>query len=70
MEIEGDQYLYIPLLLKSLTNHDKSKYCQFYRDYGHDIEQCRHLKKEIEDLIQLEKYIHGGAHPTVQDLDQ
>ncbi|CAA0840438.1 Unknown protein, partial [Striga hermonthica] len=27
-------------------------YCRFHRDYGHTVENCRHLKDEIERLIQ------------------
>ncbi|GAV65296.1 hypothetical protein CFOL_v3_08811, partial [Cephalotus follicularis] len=27
------------------------KYCRYHRDHGHDMEQCRHLKNQIEDLI-------------------
>lgn len=64
IEIEDEQYLCKPPILKSLSaNQDKSKYYQFYYDYNHDTEQCYHLK-EIEDIIQhgyLRKYVHGGA---------
>ncbi|XP_038711804.1 uncharacterized protein LOC120005998 [Tripterygium wilfordii] len=30
------------------TSH---KYCLFHKDHGHDTEDCRHLKDEIEGLI-------------------
>ncbi|GAV61379.1 hypothetical protein CFOL_v3_04906, partial [Cephalotus follicularis] len=36
------------------------KYYQYHRDHGHDMEECRHLKNQIEDLIHkahLRKYV-------------
>ncbi|XP_010667666.1 uncharacterized protein LOC104884680 [Beta vulgaris subsp. vulgaris] len=30
---------------------DKSKWCEFHRDYGHITEDCKNLKGGIEDLI-------------------
>ncbi|KAL0385988.1 UNVERIFIED_CONTAM: hypothetical protein Sradi_2993100 [Sesamum radiatum] len=32
------------------------KFCRFHNDYGHTTEECRHLKNEIERLIQ-----NGGS---------
>ncbi|XP_077232461.1 uncharacterized protein LOC143869789 [Tasmannia lanceolata] len=43
---------------------DKSKYYRFHSDHGHDTDECRHLKEEIELLIHrgyLKKYVeHDG----------
>ncbi|KAL0420239.1 UNVERIFIED_CONTAM: hypothetical protein Slati_3046800 [Sesamum latifolium] len=36
------------------------KFCRFHNDYGHATEECRHLKNEIERLIQngyLQEYV-------------
>ena len=34
------------------TTRDNSKYCEFHRDYGHRMDECIQLKREIEYLIQ------------------
>ncbi|XP_043687656.1 uncharacterized protein LOC122638872 [Telopea speciosissima] len=41
-------------------DRNKKKYCKFHKDVGDDIEDCRQLKREIEDVIQkghLRRYI-------------
>ncbi|GAV58162.1 hypothetical protein CFOL_v3_01696, partial [Cephalotus follicularis] len=43
---------------------DVEKYYQYHRDHGHDSEECRQLKNQIEDLIQrghLRKYVDRDA---------
>ncbi|GAV61359.1 hypothetical protein CFOL_v3_04886, partial [Cephalotus follicularis] len=54
-----------PAPLRSPANkRDSSKYCRYHRDHGHDTEECRQLKNQIEDLIHkghLRKYVDGDA---------
>ncbi|KAL0453491.1 UNVERIFIED_CONTAM: hypothetical protein Slati_1327200 [Sesamum latifolium] len=55
MAIEGKGLLTRPRSWKDSPQRPKSdKFCRFYNDYGHTIEECRHLRNEIERLIQNE----------------
>ncbi|XP_043710453.1 uncharacterized protein LOC122659404 [Telopea speciosissima] len=45
-------------------DRNKNKFCEFYKDVGHDTENCRQLKREIEDVIQkghLRWYVKGDV---------
>ncbi|XP_043694089.1 uncharacterized protein LOC122644770 [Telopea speciosissima] len=39
-------------MVKPTHERNKNKYCHFHQDHGHDTEECRQLKNEIEALIQ------------------
>ena len=46
------------LLRRSAT--DNGKFCQFHNQPGHETNQCRHLRKEIEELLkqnELQQYV-------------
>lgn len=36
---------------KPAKTRDKSKYCRFHRDHGHNTDECRHLEEQVESLI-------------------
>ncbi|KAL8105090.1 hypothetical protein AgCh_029036 [Apium graveolens] len=65
MEIEKDRDIRWPKPLKAdPTKLEKSKYCRFHKDVGHDTDECRQLKDEIEFLIRkgrLNKYTGEGG---------
>ncbi|GAV60823.1 hypothetical protein CFOL_v3_04351 [Cephalotus follicularis] len=51
-------------LRSSAKKRDVDKFFQYHRDHGHDTEECRHLKNQIEDLIRrghLRKYVDRDA---------
>ena len=54
-----------PTKMKDNPKRFKSdKYCHFHRDRGHMMEECHHLKNEIEKLIQrghLKEYVNHYA---------
>ncbi|KAL0458429.1 UNVERIFIED_CONTAM: hypothetical protein Slati_0470100 [Sesamum latifolium] len=53
MAVEGKGLLSRPRTYRDEPRQPKSdKFCRFHNDYGHTIEECRHLKSEIERLIQ------------------
>ncbi|KAL0457808.1 UNVERIFIED_CONTAM: hypothetical protein Slati_0408000 [Sesamum latifolium] len=61
MAVEGKGLLSRPRSYKDGPQRPKSdKFCCFHNDYGHTTKECRHLKNEIERLIQngyLQEYI-------------
>ncbi|GKD59275.1 hypothetical protein Tco_1296784 [Tanacetum coccineum] len=40
-----------PRMFGSRRSRDMSKYCHFYEDYGHDTNDCRQLRNQIEEAV-------------------
>ncbi|KAL0402081.1 UNVERIFIED_CONTAM: hypothetical protein Slati_4238000 [Sesamum latifolium] len=61
MAVEGKGLITRPRSWRDTPQRPKSdKFCRFHNDYGHNTEECRHLKNEIERLIQngyLQEYV-------------
>lgn len=61
MEIKDQHTLKWPEEMRTpLERRDKSKYCRFHRDHGHNTDDCRELMNQIEKLIQrghLKQYV-------------
>ena len=56
MQIKDDPTLKWPKPLSSSSKQrDTKKYCHFHKDHGHYTNECRYLKKQIEELIQRGK---------------
>ncbi|GAA0156315.1 hypothetical protein LIER_38253 [Lithospermum erythrorhizon] len=50
-----------------------SKFCQYHKDHGYDTDDCRHLKIEIEKVIQrgqLKDYIHKETQSMNRQFDR
>ena len=55
-QIKDEHYLKWPRPLHSSPSvRDKNKYCGFHKDHGHNTEDCRNLKEQIEELIRKGK---------------
>ncbi|KAL0405936.1 UNVERIFIED_CONTAM: hypothetical protein Slati_3907500 [Sesamum latifolium] len=53
MAVEEKGLITRPRSWRDTPQRPKSdKFCRFHNDYGHATEECRHLKNEIERLIQ------------------
>ena len=65
-QIKDDHYLKWPRPLHSSPNVcDKNKYCRFHKDHGHNTEDCRDLKEQVEELIRkgrLQKYVKKNEY--------
>ena len=59
MQIKDDPSLKWPEKMKGdLNKRNKSKYCRFHKDHGHDTDECYDLKQQIENLIRQGKLRH------------
>ena len=56
MQIKDNSSLKWPEKMKGDPNkRNRSKYCRFHRDHGHDTDECFDLKQQIENLIRQGK---------------
>ena len=73
-EVRNKQFLRWPAQMKSdPATRDNTKYCEFYRDYGHRTDNCIKLRREIEYLIQrgyLHRFIAPGNQAQSQTQNQ
>ena len=73
-EVRNEQLLRRPTKMKSdPTTRDNTRYCEFHRDYGHRMDDCIQLKREIEYLIQhgyLRRFISPENQPHSQAQSQ
>ena len=74
MQIKDEHYLKWPRPLHLSPNvRDKNKYCRFHKDHGHNTEDCRDLKEQIEELIRkgkLQKYVKKGKYSKFRDSNK
>ncbi|GKE43226.1 reverse transcriptase domain-containing protein [Tanacetum coccineum] len=47
-----------PKMFGSKRSRDMSKYCHFHEDYGHDTNDCRHLRIQIQEAINSGQLSH------------
>ncbi|XP_062080704.1 uncharacterized protein LOC133785490 [Humulus lupulus] len=59
-----------PSIRKDVNKWDMTKFCRFHNDYGHETNECNHLKEKIEFLIRqnnahLKSYVWSAVdqHP-------
>ncbi|GFY86953.1 hypothetical protein Acr_05g0005920 [Actinidia rufa] len=67
-EIKHEEFIKWPGKIKTdPQKRNRNKYCEFYRDHGHNTEDCFQLKEQIADLIKrgyLRKYITDRPPPN------
>ncbi|GKA68392.1 hypothetical protein Tco_0768309 [Tanacetum coccineum] len=47
-----------PHMLESRRSRDMSKYCYFHEDHGHDTNDCRQLRSQIEEVVKSGQLSH------------
>ncbi|GKE37039.1 hypothetical protein Tco_1460444 [Tanacetum coccineum] len=45
-------------MLKNRRSRDMTKYCHFHKDHGHDTNDCRELRHQIEEAVKSGKLSH------------
>ncbi|KAL2485649.1 Uncharacterized protein Adt_30405 [Abeliophyllum distichum] len=75
MKTRGKDILKKPVPMKESSSElNQKRYCRYHRSVGHDTDDCRDLKGEIESLIRrghLKEFVarppRGGEPPQHQD---
>ncbi|GJU70452.1 hypothetical protein Tco_1256711 [Tanacetum coccineum] len=61
-----------PKIFESKRSRDMSKYCHFHEDYGHDTNDCRHLRTQIQEAVnsgQLSHLVKGIKKERTKSSD-
>ncbi|GJU00415.1 reverse transcriptase domain-containing protein [Tanacetum coccineum] len=61
-----------PKMFGSKRSRDMSKYCHFHEDYGHDTNDCRHLRIQIQEGVnsgQLSHLVKGIKKERIKSSD-
>nr|GEU51332.1 reverse transcriptase domain-containing protein [Tanacetum cinerariifolium] len=58
IEKAGRSFEQPPRMIGSRRSRDMSKYCHFYEDYGHDTNECRQLRNQIEEAMKSGQISH------------
>ena len=73
-QIKDEHYLkWLRPLHSSPNVRDKNKYCRFHKNHGHNTEDCRDLKEQIEELIRkgkLQIYVKKGEYSKFRDSNE
>ncbi|GKG01476.1 hypothetical protein Tco_0306181, partial [Tanacetum coccineum] len=57
-EKEARSFEQPPRMLGSRLSRDMSKYCYFHEDHGHDTNDCRQLRIQIEVVVKSDQLSH------------
>ncbi|GKA19013.1 reverse transcriptase domain-containing protein [Tanacetum coccineum] len=58
LAIESVSFLPRPPLIGTPEKHNLSKFCDYHEDRGHNINDCYHLKRQIEEVVASAKLAH------------
>lgn len=71
-DVDIMRYLHFPLETRRLLGKDTSAWCEFHKTYGHDIESCFPLTRQLASLARkgiLRKYVNSEDQEEQEDKD-
>ncbi|GKE77048.1 hypothetical protein Tco_1543168 [Tanacetum coccineum] len=58
LEIEAVKFKAPPPMTGPAETRNKNKFCEFYRDKGQNMDDCLHLRKQIEEAVKSGQLSH------------
>ncbi|GKF10100.1 hypothetical protein Tco_0048026 [Tanacetum coccineum] len=58
LALEKGKFKTPPPMITPIEKQNANKFCEFYREVGHNTDECNHLRKQIEDMLKAGKLSH------------
>ncbi|GJQ94848.1 reverse transcriptase domain-containing protein [Tanacetum coccineum] len=58
LALEKGKFKTPPPMTTSVEKRNANKFCEFHGEIGHNIDECNHLRRQIEDMLKAGKLSH------------